>query len=101
MNSTTAVLPFCAAFLYWSVAVAVPFNRWCRYAYFYPLYGLRACCQKYAVGPSTVINNPMTQRFTDPARKIQAQIPIALLLILTAVAHSAVSSTEASQTPAR
>jgi len=47
------------------------------------------------------INNPMMQRFTDPAGKIQTQIPIALSLILTAVAYPAVSSTEASQTPAR
>jgi len=94
----TANLPLHASCTYRSVAVAVPFGRWRRHVRFYPLRGL---CQRYAVDRSKAIGSPMMSPFADPCRKVQTQIPIALLSILTVMLRPAVSSLEAYQTPAR
>ena len=106
MSIATANLPLHDSCTYWSVAVAVPLGRWRRHVRFYPLYGLRGRCQRHAVDRPKVIGNPMTSFFADPCPKVQTQILIALLPILTAVVRPAVvrpavSSLEAYQTPAR
>jgi len=97
----TANLPLHASCTYRSVAVAVPLGRWRRHVHFYPLHGLCGRYQRYAVDRSQVIGNSITSPFADPCRKVQAQIPIALLPILTVMVRPAVSSLEAYQTPAR
>jgi len=101
MSIATANCASYASCNYRSVPVAVPLCRWHRNVLFYPLRRLRDWHHEYATDPLEVIGILVTSSFTDPYQKVQTQIPIALLPISTLVPHSAVSSLEAYQTPAR
>jgi len=101
MNLAIVIFPLHASCNYRSAPVAVPLGRWRRYLLFHPLCRLQCRRYEYAIGPSKIIGIPITSSFTNPCRKVQTQIPIALLLILTLVIRPAVSSLEACQTPAR
>jgi len=101
MSGFTAFQPLHAVCQYWSLPVAVPFGQWHRYARLYSLYGLSDRRRKNVVRPQTASTMPMTGRRTLSSRNSQIQIPIAPVSLLARVRHPAVSSLEASQTPAR
>jgi len=96
MSITTAKLSLYDSRNYRSVPVAVPFDRWCRYLLCHPSRRLQYWRYEVANGLSKIICIPLTAGFSNPCRKVQTQIPIALLPILTSVARPAVSSLEAS-----
>jgi len=101
MSIATASLALHRSCKYRSVPVAVALGLWRRYVLVYPLHGRQYRRHCYTSGPTRGIGIPVTSDFTNLRRKVWVQIPIDLPSTLTVVAHPAVSSLEAYQTPAR
>ena len=101
MSIATAIFSLQAQCNYWPLPVTGSLGRRYRYALFCPLPGWHDGYLQQATGPVKGLGMPDTGSSTDPHRKTLNQIPIALRQSLAPVPHPAVSSLEASQTPAR
>ena len=101
MRSTTAHSMLRALHYHRPVPVAVSLGRKCRQALFDTFHGLLGPRTPQVIDCLKHLGILDTVRSSDACQDTQTQIPIALSRESTTVHHPAVSSLEASQTPAR
>ncbi len=101
MSIATANHPLHTPILYWSVPVTGASARCCGYTPLCLFLRLPNGCFEQPTDPAKGPRIPNTSGSAISCRKTQTQIPITLLPDLAPLPHPAVSSPEASQTPAR